>query len=96
MSNPKVDLDVLASLQYLAINYREVDAASVTQEEAQSLFALAVKLYFIKRDAGEDFGPFLDPAEISATAAMTAAANLLQAVEIEIFELGMWKSLTGA
>ena len=92
MSNPKVDLDVLASLQYLAINYREVDAASVTQEEAQSLFALAVKLYFIKRDAGEDFGPFLDPAEISATAAM----NSLQAVEIEIFELGMWKSLTGA
>ncbi len=96
MSNPKVEFDVLASLQNLAINYREVDAASVTREEVQSLFALAVKLYFSKRDEGEDFGPFLDPAEISATAAMTAAANLLQAVEIEIFELGMWKSLTGA
>jgi len=96
MSNPKTDPGILAALQKVAINYRELKPESVTQEEVQSMFALAVQLYFSKRDAGEDFGPFLDPREISATAAMTAAANLLQAVEIEIFELGMWKSLTGA
>ena len=96
MSEQKIENEALVSLRNVMTTYKEIDPEKITQEEVQSLFALAVQLYFFKRDAGEDFGPFTNPEEISATAAMTAAANLLQAVEIEIFELGMWKSLTGA
>jgi hypothetical protein len=96
MSEQKIENEVLMSLQKLVETYKEIDIEKISQEEVQSLFALSVQLYFLKRDAGEDFGPFANPQEISATAAMTAAANLLQAVEIEVFELGMWKSLTGA
>jgi exosome complex RNA-binding protein Rrp42 (RNase PH superfamily) len=96
MSGQKIENEVLMSLRKVIATYKEIDSEKISQEEVQSLFALSVQLYFLKRDAGEDFGPFINPSEISATAAMTAAANLLQAVEIEVFELGMWKSLTGA
>jgi hypothetical protein len=96
MSEQKIENEVLDSLRKAIEGYKEIDIEKISQEEVQSLFALSVQLYFLKRDTGEDFGPFANPQEISATAAMTAAANLLQAVEIEVFELGMWKSLTGA
>jgi len=96
MSEQKIENEALVFLRGAIASYKEIDPGEISQEEVQSLFALAVQLYFFKRDGGENFGPFADPSEISATAAMTAAANLLQAVEIEIFELGMWKSLTGA
>jgi hypothetical protein len=62
----------------------------------QALLETGVAEYFRRREAGEDFGPFRDPVTVSATAAMIAAANILQAVEVEIFELGMWKTLTGS
>lgn len=96
MSEQEIENEALVSLKQVIATYQKIDPEKISHEEVQSLFALAVQLYFAKRDAGEDFGPFANPSEISATAAMTAAANLLQAVEVEIFELGMWKSLTGA
>lgn len=56
----------------------------------QERFAEVVQAYFERRDRGEDFGPFPDGREPSATAVLVAAANMLQAADVDAFELGMW------
>jgi hypothetical protein len=56
--------------------------------EAARLLAEAVKLYAQVTDA-EGEAPALG--EITATEAAIAATALLQAADIEVFELGMWQ-----
>lgn len=58
----------------------------------QRLLELGVAAYLHMREAGHDFGPFPNGSDVSATAAMVAAANMLQAVEVEVFELGLLTS----
>ncbi len=58
--------------------------------ELQELLAAAVRAYHRKRADGEDFGPFPDADAVCATEVAVAAANMLQAVDLDLFELGMW------
>jgi hypothetical protein len=67
--------------------------SDVPIELVQRLFQLAVHTYFQKRDSGDTFGPFLDESAVTATEGIVAAANILDAVDIEVFEFGMFKML---
>lgn len=77
-------------LRGAADGLERADAASVPPLALQRLLAACVRVYEEKRTAGEDFGPFDDERAVSATAVMVAAANMLQAADVEPFELGMW------
>jgi hypothetical protein len=66
----------------------------VSTEALQKLIAAAARLYTARREAGEEFMP-IPKNSISATDVMVTASGLLKAVDLAVFELGMWQSWTG-
>lgn len=96
MTEDTASENVLAAVTAVERSMVDLTPEDIPAEAVQRLMVTAVAAYFAARDAGLDFGPFPAGADVSATAAMVAAANILQAAEIEVFELGMWKTLTGA
>jgi hypothetical protein len=66
----------------------------VSAEALQAVMAAACRLYTARVDAGEQFMP-VPPRSISATDVMVTASGLLKAVDLAVFELGMWQSWTG-
>ena len=95
-SSPELPDPVSEVLEQLEALLRNAAPADVDPGAIQRLLTMGVQLYFAKRYAGEDFGPFTDARTVSATEVMVAAANMLEAAEVEVFELGMWKTLSGA
>lgn len=67
----------------------------LTTEALQDLLAAMCKLYAAKVEAGEPILPCVAHHGLSATDAMTSASGLLRAVNLAVFELGMWQSWTG-
>lgn len=65
-------------------------AEHVPDEAARRLLALAVKLYAAKREAGMEPEAFPGE-ELTATNVVVAATDLLEAADVELFELGMWQ-----
>jgi hypothetical protein len=61
-------------------------------ETVQALMAVAVAAYAAHRQAGEEFPP-VAPEAITATDATIAAQALLDALQVEVFELSMWRAL---
>jgi len=66
----------------------------VSAEALQKLMAAACRVYAARSEAGEQFMPVARNA-ISATDVMVTASGLLRAVDLAVFELGMWQSWTG-
>ena len=66
----------------------------VSAEALQAVMAAACRLYTARVDAGEQFLP-VPPRSISATDVMVTSSGLLKAVDLAVFELGMWQSWTG-
>ena len=64
-------------------------------EALQALMAAACKLYSAEIEAGRDVLPLGERSGVSATDVMTTASGLLRAVNLAVFELGMWQSWTG-
>jgi hypothetical protein len=55
-----------------------------------------VRLYAVKFQLGERWAPFPDNNTVPATAAMIMCTAMMRAVNVEVFELGMWQSWSGA
>lgn len=55
-----------------------------------------VRLYAVKFQLGERWPPFPDNNTVPATAAMIMCTSMMRAVNVEVFELGMWQSWSGA
>jgi hypothetical protein len=66
----------------------------VSAEALQAVMAAACRLYTARVDAGEQFLP-VPPRSVSATDVMVTSSGLLKAVDLAVFELGMWQSWTG-
>jgi len=67
---------------------------AITAEALQALIAAACRVYRARREAGEEFAP-VPKNSISATDVMVTASGLLKAVDLAVFELGMWQNWTG-
>lgn len=67
-----------------------ISVAEMPAETVQHLLTVAAKLYYMCREAGRDFGPFVHDEALSATEVMVVVTNMLHAAEIEVFELAMW------
>ncbi len=64
--------------------------------EIQAKLAEAVRLY-AERAGGNDSAPAAFPrdAQVTATDVMVAATAMLKAVNLQVFELGMWQAWSG-
>lgn len=64
--------------------------------ELQRLLAAAVKAYAARAEASDEPVPaFPSHADVTATEAMLAVSAIMKAVNIQVFELGMWQSWSG-
>lgn len=67
----------------------------LTPQALQALMAASCKAYAARVEAGEDLLPFGARGGVSPTDVMVTASGLLRAVNLAVFELGMWQSWTG-
>ena len=61
----------------------------------QGLTAMT-RLYTVKFQIGERWSPFIDGRAMPATAVMIMSTAMLRAVNVELFEVGMWQAWSGA
>ncbi len=72
------------------------DGDSIPDELIQEGMTALVRLYAVKFQLGERWAPFPDNNTVPATAAMIMCTAMMRAVNVEVFELGMWQSWSGA
>lgn len=65
-------------------------AHGMSDEAVQKLMTAAVKLYVAKVEEGSRTSPFTE-GEVTATEVVVTVSEMLRAVEVEVFELGMWQ-----
>lgn len=68
----------------------------IPDEIIQEGMTALVRLYAVKFQLGERWPPFPDNNTVPATAAMIMCTAMMRAVNVEVFELGMWQSWSGA
>jgi hypothetical protein len=67
----------------------------LTPESFQELMAVLCKLYAANSEADNKFPALSHIAAVSGTDVMIVCGALLKAVDLQVFELGMWQSWTG-
>lgn len=67
----------------------------LTVEALQAWMAAACKLYAAQIESGQQMLPVQEHSGVTATDVMTTASGLLRAVNLAVFELGMWQSWSG-
>jgi hypothetical protein len=91
-NGPSADAKRFAALLERSVVDGNLDL--IAADALQSLIAAACRVYTARREAGEDIAP-VTKNSISATDVMVMASGLLQAVDLAVFELGMWQNWTG-
>jgi hypothetical protein len=87
VSTPQRARDLIASL---------ADGGALSDADVQALFAAAVRIYAERMEERDEPLPaFPADAGITATHAMVAATAMLKAVNVQVFELGMWQAWSG-
>jgi hypothetical protein len=73
------------------------DTDPLPDKAVQRLLTAAVRLYVAKVRAGSGAAAFPDEDAITATEVVVAVSRMLEAVEVEVFELAVWQNwgLTG-
>jgi hypothetical protein len=92
VNDASVDAKRLAAMLQRSIVDGNLDL--VAADALQAVIAAACRLYTARRETGETFAPVAKNS-ISATDVMVTASGLLQAVDLAVFELGMWQNWTG-
>ena len=67
----------------------------LTGAALQALIAAACKAYAAQVEAGNPLAALPPRTSVSPTEVMVTASGLLRAVNLAVFELGMWQSWTG-
>jgi hypothetical protein len=71
-------------------------ASALSDAELQHRLAEAVRLYAERvSERDEALSPFPDTVAVTATDVMITVTAMLKAVNLQVFELGMWQSWAG-
>ena len=71
-------------------------AARMSDAEIQAMLAKAVRLYAERvAESERPFPAFPAGAPVTATEVMMTTTAMLKAVNLQVFELGMWQTWTG-
>jgi len=85
------------SLRAFARRVAEIpEGEPIPDEVIQEGLTSLVRLYSVKFQLGERWAPFAEGSPVPATAAMIMSTAMLRAVNVEVFELGMWQAWSGA
>jgi hypothetical protein len=76
------------ALQRLA-GSEELD--NIPDQAVRSLLTMGVQLYYAKRTSGAKFAP-LSEDDVTASEVAVAVADMVKAVQIELFEVALWNS----
>jgi hypothetical protein len=69
---------------------------SLSDAELQAVMAAAIRSYAARADVSDEPLPALAPdSGVTATEAMLAVSAIMKAVNVQVFELGMWQSWSG-
>jgi hypothetical protein len=72
------------------------DGGGLDDGDVQALLAAAVRIYAERAEArDEPLAAFSRDAGVTATHAMLAVTGILKAVNVQVFELGMWQTWSG-
>jgi hypothetical protein len=64
---------------------------AIPDEMVQSLLTMGVQLYYAKRESGAELSPLLLD-ELTATEVAVATADMVKAVQLELFEVALWNT----
>jgi len=67
----------------------------LTPEATQALVGVICKIYGANQESGNKYPLLSGRAAVTGTDAMIACSALLKAVDLQVFELGMWQSWSG-
>jgi hypothetical protein len=73
----------------------ELPLAHLSDRDLQRTLADAIRAYSARQQQGSRFPPFAPDEEglsVTGTDAVVAAAAILEATNVEIFELGLWRA----
>jgi len=93
-SNPASD-QARAFAAMLEAKHAASEFDVLTPEATQELMAALCKLYAANMEAGNKYPVVRDRFAIASTDAMILCGALLKAVDLQVFELGMWQSWSG-
>lgn len=93
-SNPLSD-DAIALARTLEGKIANADFDALTPEAMQALMTVLAKIYAANVEAGNKYPVVGNRMAISGTEAMILCGGLLKAVDLQVFELGMWQSWSG-
>jgi hypothetical protein len=68
------------------------DLTRFSPQAQQALLAALCRLYAANDAAGNEFGAFPPQSNVAATDAMILCGEVLKAVNLQVFELGLWLS----
>jgi len=89
------DAEVVALAKQVAALIKTSD--TISDEALARLFAAMVRLYAARHEQGTCTGPFgQDGYGVTATDVMIATTAMLRAVNVQLFELGMWQAWAGS
>jgi len=91
-ANSKKALAFAADLQQ-AFNAGELDALS--PEAMQALMAVLCTIYGANQESGNKYPVLANRTAVTGTDVMITCGALLKAVDLQVFELGMWQSWSG-
>ena len=87
--------DMLRIVKVLDSKVANGSFETVDDEAARRLFAAMIKVYSLRTAAGErDLPVNIGDSGTNATDLMIAASAILRSGDLEVFELGMWRSYT--
>lgn len=72
------------------------EGEDIPDEMVQEAITALTRIYTVKFQVGERWSPFGEQSPVPATAAMIMCTAMLKSVNVEIFELGLWQSWSGA
>ena len=68
----------------------------IPKQLAQQGLTALTRLYTVRFQVGERWPPFISGRAMPPTAVMIMSTAMLRAVNVELFELGMWQAWSGA
>lgn len=93
-SNPESD-EAIRFAAMLEAKLAAGELGVLTPEATQALMSVLCKLYSANVEAGNKYPVVRDRMSITGTDSMIVCGALLKAVDLQVFELGMWQSWSG-
>ena len=85
----------LALVAALEAKFEAGELDVLTPEATQALMGVICRIYSANQESGNKYSLLSGRAAVTGTDAMITCSSLLKAVDLHVFELGMWQSWSG-